>query len=289
MLNNSMRFYLKRKEFHVMMKSYFLSYIHKVKTIDSLNFKQYKKTDTIFILGSGNSINTISDREWGVIEKNDSIGLNFWIIHDFVSTFYCFEEPRVAGGRRSVFYNVLNKKKHQLYKSPFIVKDILSSSVSFDCIPSIMKKNIYLSFDFDLPVKGDESIMRQYLLELKKTDRIKCREKIRYNYSITASLSYVAFLSLLMGYKNIVFCGVDLSGSSYFYEEKSDYYKKNGICVPNSMQKYDIHSTEVRSKNKIPISQVLKNIYDVFSEENKFEFYVAKKTGVLSKYFKSFF
>ena len=165
----------------------------------------------------------------------------------------------------------------------------MPSKISFDRIPQNLKKNIYLSRDFDIPSKGNDKLMMEYLLELKKTKRIFPANKIRYIYSITASLSYAAFFSLAMGYKKIVFCGVDLSDSLYFYEEQSEYYKNKGIFVPKSMQNSGTHSTEARSKSKIPISHVLKCIYDFFSKEYGFEFYVANNSGAMSKHFKVYF
>ncbi len=289
MFKNIPFLYLKRKELHVMLKAKMLACMHGLSTIDSLDIKKYKKSDTIFILGSGNSINSISADQWDFISKNDSLGLNFWIIHDFVPTFYCYEEPNNCGNRKDIFYDILNYKKDFLCKSPIIIKDLLPSKVSFERIPKDLKKNIYLSFDFDIPSKGSESVMMQYLLELKKSGRINPAKKIRYIYSITASLSYAVFFSLIMGYKKIVFCGVDLSDSLYFYEEQSEYYKSKGIIVPKSMQNPGLHSTDSKSHRKIPISHVLKVIYDLVAKENEVEFYVAKNYGALSKYFKVFF
>jgi len=289
MFKNIPYLYLKRKELQVMVKAKILAHIHGVKTIDKLDFQRYKKSDTIFILGSGSSINTISEDEWNIISKNDSLGLNFWIIHDFVPTYYCYEEPNISGGRKKIFYDILNKKKNLLSESPIIIKDLLPSKISFDRIPPKLKKNIYLSRDFDIPAKGNDDLMMQYLMELKLSGRIQPRNRIRYIYSITASLSYAAFLCLCMGYKKIVFCGVDLADSLYFYEENADYYKNKGLLVPKSMQNPGVHSTETRGDRKIPISQVLKSIHELVSRENEVEFCVAKNVGSLSKYFNVYF
>ncbi|MBV1747563.1 MAG: hypothetical protein KUA36_05355 [Desulfomicrobium sp.] len=280
---------MKRKEIQVMLKAHALACMHGVNTIDKLDIERYKTSDTIFILGSGSSINRISDKQWNFISNNDSLGLNFWIIHDFISTFYCYEEPNNSGDRKNIFYNILNKKKDLLSEKPFVIKDLLPSKISFDRIPGELKKNIYLSLDFDIPAKGDDAVMMEYLWALRTLGRLQYTGKIRYIYSITASLSYAAFFSLLMGYKKVVFCGIDLSDSMYFYEEQADYYKSKGIFVPRSMQQPGVHSTDMRTDNKIPISYVLKKMHDVIFKDNSVEFYVAKNVGPLSKNFKVFF
>src|SRR4051812_41077020 len=38
-----------------------------------------KRTDTVFVLGSGSSINAISDAKWQTIATYDSIAFNFWL------------------------------------------------------------------------------------------------------------------------------------------------------------------------------------------------------------------
>ena len=163
MFNNIPRLYLRRKELQVMLKAKILAYKHGVNTIDNLNVQEYKKSDTIFIMGSGSSINTISEDQWNIISKNDSLGLNFWIIHDFIPTFYCYEEPNISGNRKKIFYDILNKKKELLSESPIIIKDLLPSKISFDRIPQNLKKNIDLSRDFDIPSKGNDKLMMEYL------------------------------------------------------------------------------------------------------------------------------
>lgn len=52
-----------------------------------------RTSEKLFILGSGLSINEIVD--WAHIAAHDSVGFNFWLIHDFVPDFYFIETPGV--------------------------------------------------------------------------------------------------------------------------------------------------------------------------------------------------
>ena len=53
------------------------------------HISKHKKSDICFILGTGSSINNISEKEWDVISKHDSWTLNNWIYHPFfVPDFY---------------------------------------------------------------------------------------------------------------------------------------------------------------------------------------------------------
>src|SRR5205823_1453288 len=59
--------------------------------LHQVDLSTYKKSDTIFLLGSGPSINHISPDRWACIAQHDSIGFNFWVLHPFVPTLYSFE------------------------------------------------------------------------------------------------------------------------------------------------------------------------------------------------------
>src|SRR5205085_6794487 len=59
--------------------------------LGNLDLSQLKTSDTLFILGSGPSINAISPDRWEAIARSDSIGFNFWLYHPFVPKIYFFE------------------------------------------------------------------------------------------------------------------------------------------------------------------------------------------------------
>src|SRR5271155_5733125 len=56
-----------------------------------LDLSIVKRSDTLFILASGSSINKISPARWDMIAQHDSIGFNFWPIHPFVPNMYFVE------------------------------------------------------------------------------------------------------------------------------------------------------------------------------------------------------
>ena len=78
--------------------------------------KKYKKSDTLFILGSGSTINKISDKQWGKIDDHDSIGFNFWLVHDFVPDFFKFELDLSGESNRTDLFLKILDEKWQKYK-----------------------------------------------------------------------------------------------------------------------------------------------------------------------------
>lgn len=65
--------------------------------LEALDINANKKSHRVFILGSGASINLMSAAVWEDIYASDSIGFNFWLVHNFVPSLYVCEamDPRV--------------------------------------------------------------------------------------------------------------------------------------------------------------------------------------------------
>lgn len=51
---------------------------------------------TIFILGSGSSVDDLTAKQWDFISQNMSIGINFWTTHTFTPNFYALEKSRLT-------------------------------------------------------------------------------------------------------------------------------------------------------------------------------------------------
>ena len=62
------------------------------KTLDIIDLKKYKKSEKLFILGSGFSLNNITTQQWKEINANDSFGFNFSLLnYDHIPTYYTCE------------------------------------------------------------------------------------------------------------------------------------------------------------------------------------------------------
>lgn len=176
---------------------------------------RYKKSDTIFILGSGPSINDISEQQWNVIGKHDSIGFNWWLAHDFVPGFYMFQSAREG------MLNILRDKHQQYEKVPFLIRGSLFASGRFDFTDPRLNllKNNPVYFVNEYPISSTCAIDPVLL--------IRYVEALGYmTYGTVASfipkwrgtLGLLISLSWQMGYKNIVLCGMDMHKSDHFWD-----------------------------------------------------------------------
>src|SRR3972149_3661176 len=73
--------------------------------------RERKRSDTVFITGSGPSVARLSPEQWRRGEKDDSFGINFSFLLDTVPTFHIMEDPK---GLRPLFSEVLAPRRGRL-------------------------------------------------------------------------------------------------------------------------------------------------------------------------------
>ncbi|NJK93065.1 MAG: hypothetical protein HC904_15340 [Blastochloris sp.] len=74
-----------------------------------LEINTYQKSDTLYILATGSSILHLPERAWKDIAQADSFGINFWLYHSLVPTWFSCELPR-SGPEAAVMSELLEKE-----------------------------------------------------------------------------------------------------------------------------------------------------------------------------------
>lgn len=178
-----------------------------------------KKSDTVIVLGSGPSVNELSDKSWNRIKQEDwdSIAINWWVYHWYVPTFW-FMELNHLNEKHVKMWKTLIKDKKEPYKDViwFHVVDRWLENVSIDefnlCFPREFKKFLYYRVFFNGWFEKIEKIFD----DCKKVQSIdRCWGPSRNTSSAIAAI----FFAYVMGYKKIVLAGVDLNTSDYFWTD----------------------------------------------------------------------
>lgn len=238
------------------------------------NLAEERKSDTIFILGSGSSVNDLSAEVWNEIKKNDSLGLNFWLVHEHVPDFYMFEAPRDAD-RRKVFSTLLNEKSESYaYKNcKFFVKDIHHGNFSSEIIPKAVKGNVFTFPQYSLigRVLGsmESSFTKYFRLRIIGHDSVLLSNR--------ATLFAALFFSWKMWYKNIVLVGIDLNNTSYFYE--SEKYRNS--LTPGSGQTGSVHKTVDPCYGNVTLDQLVYMINERLLMPSGTSLFVASSKSLL--------
>lgn len=207
-----------------------------VQPLRAFDFGARKTSDTVFILGSGSSVNRYTAAEWARIEAADSIGFNSWLIHDFVPTYYVVEPHRKPFDE--TLYALLAQRAEAYEEVPVIIKPSLSTSLNLDRVPDRLTRHLYAAHVLPLPGNSREHTEAAY--RRYASSRLDDPDVIAQKRSSVDGLIYLA---ARWNYRNIVLCGIDLNNTTYFYEEKAEFYRGLGRTVPVSGQTGIVHRT----------------------------------------------
>jgi len=162
----------------------------------------YKKSNIAVILGSGSSINDITEQEWEKLKTFDLWALNNWVYHpSVIPNFYHIEvkhyDAEIVKRRLEEKWD---KYKDVIYLVPSIRQDVVD-------------------------VIGHENEAKIFYYEYIKRNIYKNKINANYNIKIKGIFvrSYNTSLSLLIDmlyklkYRYIILAGVDLLDSRYFW------------------------------------------------------------------------
>lgn len=238
-----------------------------------------KKSDTIFVLGSGSSINRMTHEQWKVVENNDSIGFNFWLLHDFVPNYYVLEP--IGGERGNVLKHNLQHRAKNYRDVPFILKDAarLKETAFLENFPLFIRKRLLISRAINIPGTTMAEFTRSIDLLSKK--EIPQMLHTGLLLKMRATLSFILFLAYSMGYTKIVLCGVDLNNSTYFFEESAESYLQKGLKIPANEQKVNLHRTIDPELGEVTVDQAVYVMKQLIFEPQGIKLYTGSKTSLL--------
>jgi len=244
---------------------------HAGRRLSQLSLQDRRTSDTVFVLGTGASINDYPAEYWQVIRHHNSIGMNFFLLHEHVPTLHVMESVR---GIKQPILSARYVQRGDYKGTPLILKtqltNLSSNRVSariaeLNDLPAEVLSNTYLSLDLLAAGKNVEDMESAYRL----TERLglwKPKAKFVMLTKRRGSVAYVVNLAVRAGYRRVVLCGVDLNHSEYFYDSRRQELEANGLPVPPNREEGSIHSTNDPANHPVTIHHVLlaikKNLLD---------------------------
>lgn len=245
-------------------------------------FSEYTNK-TFFILGSGASVENLTDEDFKVISQGFSIGINTWPVHDFIPTAYAFESFRDVGRCDTISCALDRIDVHQ--KLPFIFLELNSFRVNDQNrikIPEILFTKIFLYGKIPA-ITNDLDMLSKYLKRFLLDSR-KGRIPNWISFSQNATIERLALLGIMLGFKDIVFVGVDLNNTRYFWEKNPKYLTRRGLNKLVSGQTGTVHKTADLNQRKIPTPEVIKLIAKHGYETHGAKCWAADKASALSEF-----
>lgn len=237
----------------------------------------YKRSDTVFILGSGPSINEITDREWRHIAEHDSMGFNFWVIHSFVPTFYIFQ------GHSESMMNAFKGEGAKYKDVPFMVRGSSFSKGLIDFsdnrLSSVTNNPVFYIREY--PISSRCSIEIDLLLRYVDALGLLTHGVIsNFVPKWRGTLGLLISLCYQMGYKKIVLCGMDMHKADHFWDY--GYYKKfrKKYNLPREgASNITSFTDKIRSPNTVP--RYVRHLRDWMADKAGVKIFVINKGTIL--------
>ncbi len=204
-----------------------------VALLQDLDLATVKKSEALFILGSGPSINRISAERWAAIARHDTVGFNFWLCHAFVPRLYFFEAiPRSDSDIYRAYCEVAKSRAAEYRAVPKVVTEMQHSGAAFlQDLPPEWRENLYTPRPVTLAAR-DEAEFAYGLRELQRRGLFQAATRIRSLFKYAGSLSSLVALAARLRYRTVVLCGVDLATQEYFYQDP-ELYPATSDLVPS--------------------------------------------------------
>ncbi len=250
--------------------------------LSELDLAPVKTSDTVFILGSGWSINEISDRRWAAIKRHDTIGFNFWPAHPFIPKIFVFESMELDS--HPVAYNAFRALiEARAYSYAHVVKlvtdvrpNLNKPQLIFD-LPEAFRENLYVGYTTPVIARTELELVRglEYMRQSKAfTPSNRLSWLFKYGGSVVAMMS----LAVRMKYRRIVLCGIDLGKQDYFYHDRDRY---PAYAHWEFSPRTDPHLTTRRLPWMVPAQQVVYIFKQVVLDPAGIELFVENPSSTL--------
>lgn len=210
--------------------------------LDSKELNALRRSDRVYVFGSGYSLNDLTPREWADIEKHDTLGFNAFVRQKWVRV--DFHLVRGWGEGANVDYNWKNEvtelaeliNKNPCYRDTvFLLQNEHFAQVSRVLLAEKLLK--------------EKSRVFFYHTAKKAKEPSNCLTKGLQH--ISGTLSDVVNFAFCLGWREIILVGIDLYDTRYFWLKKNETFftdfktgKRSVSELSDRGQRYDQpHST----------------------------------------------
>ena len=223
-----------------------------------------KKSDTVFILGSGASISQIKRQEWQHIQEHETVAFNWFLHQSFIPI---------------DFYIVKGVADNDLRKNTYMPQ-LLDFGNLIRLNSKFYRNTLFLLQKGSMATNTNRLLFHRILPKFCNFRRYFSDTHIKFNRFRTNRLASKGSVSISAinfayhrGYKKIVFVGIDLYNRNYFW---LDAHETRSVDLARSKSLSDSHHTK---DSVIPIIEELKtsNLF------NDVELYTFSEKSLLSQ------
>ena len=243
-----------------------------------------REIDTLFVLGSGASIEELSTENFREIALQRSVGINNWVVHPFVPDFFSFESVPWVGDGQDLPRALQSLHRREIVdKNPLllILRPGTEDGISnLRFVPEALRTRVRFYGRVSPATRSPQNL----------TSDIGCffRHISPHPYDVVmdsgASVVRMVTLGILAGFRRIVLAGVDLNGSPYFWERNPRYLDNLVGPAPVNNQSGGAHETTDSGSRPFSAVTMLIALSDYFRSERSGELLIASRSSALGAY-----
>jgi len=239
--------------------------------------------EKFFILGSSASVEELTSASFDEIRSGTSVGINAWALHSFVPDIYAYEPVPNPDSDHFSTLSYLNRTE-VTSRSPMTLilrpRNPIEAS-QLEQIPSKLRKGTFL-YGRISPYTRQEKNLRKDLPTLLRF--LKKNRGPIITIDSGATIVRMASLAILMGFKKVIFVGVDLKDTRYFWQVNPSYLDRLGISSFDSEQKWQVHETEMEGFAPFVASTMIRELSTVAERHFGTSFFATSETSRLAKF-----
>lgn len=247
-----------------------------------VNWKQLgekKKSNKVFILGSGYSLNDIKASEWEKIGEHDVIGFNSTVRQSWVRVDYHIIRGWAEGANIYIDFSEIGKNLASFINNNKYYKDtiLLLQNDFFGIMSHILLNKKFL--------KRKTKIFNYYTLNSKTPVK---NEYFNRFCHLSGTLSDATHFALNMGWKEVVLVGVDLYDARYFWLKKNETFAIDNITGKRRTSEYTDRGKSYKDEHSTIDNGVEEEfkIWNKIFNENNSKLMVYNKKSLLNKVLK---
>lgn len=240
--------------------------------------------ETFYIMGSGASIDSLTDEHFVQIASQTSVGINSWGVHQFVPDIYSFESvPWVGDGQDFARAMALLNRNDIRARKPEVI--ILRPKTALEIenlnvLPDDLRDSVSF-YGRVAPATRRSSNL------LGDTARYFDHVFPRFPSVVLdsgASVVRMVVLGIILGFRRIVLAGVDLNGSPYFWENRPEYLLSLAAAPPVNNQLTRTHETLSSLNRPFDVKTMLRALDSFFQTERGGQLLVTSPDSALAEF-----
>ena len=237
------------------------------------------EASVFFILGSGSSVNKLSEEQFSMIGRHRSVGINYWAGHPFIPDFYALESMPFVGDGNDFdrCLRLISTPRQLRVESPVLILRTRNSAAhtALGRFRAVSSAKVF----FYGRVTPLTAKLKNLLRDIPRLHKILDRHAGQLVIDSGATVVRMIGVARQMGFRNIVLVGVELDNTRYFWEEEN--FDPPADLVPVNNQSATTHESNSLQNRPFRAQDMILALHESLQREGV-TLSLALKTGALS-------